>query len=116
MCFAVPLMPSFSRGTSFVSIAYVSALVSVKLVRFRLKRPYSPASASFRLHSLSVRLHRLMYRSEDRRTPDLTVSKVSCRFCGRLSSSPGGSVLPTNSSWTLIVACLRQTASSWKLR
>lgn len=59
-CFAVPLMPSFSKGTSLVSMAYASALVSVTEVRFRLNRPYSLAMASLRLQSRSTRLHRLI--------------------------------------------------------
>jgi len=40
------------------------------------------------------------------------VSKVSWRFWGRESSRFGGRDLPVNSSWTEMVACLRQTASS----
>lgn len=59
-CFAVLLIPSLSRGTSFVSTAYVSLLVSVKLVRFKLNRPYSVAMASLRLHNRSTRLHTAM--------------------------------------------------------
>jgi hypothetical protein len=51
--------------------------------------------------------------SVERRTPARTVSNVSPRFVGRESSRFGGSGLPVNSSWTDIVACLRQTASSW---
>lgn len=59
-CFAVALMPSFSSGTSFWSIAKASFVVSVIDVRFMPKRPYSAAMASLRLHRRSTRLQRLM--------------------------------------------------------
>lgn len=98
MCLAVLLIPSLSSGTSFVSMAYVSALVSVRVFRFMFRRPYSAAMPSLRLQTRSTRLQRLMYRSALLLTPDRTVSKVSCRFWGRLSSKLGGRARLTNSS------------------
>jgi hypothetical protein len=92
----------------------VSSVVAVMDVRFAPKRPYSAAIASLRLHKRSTRLHRLMYKSAERRTPERTVSKVSCKFCGSESSRVGGRERPMNSSCTEMVACLRQTASSWE--
>lgn len=41
------------------------------------------------------------------------MSNVSFRFEGNESSRSGGNDFPTNSSWTDIVACLRQTDSSY---
>jgi hypothetical protein len=96
-----------------VSQAYVSREASVRMCSAVEKRKYSAAMPSFRLHNRSSMLHRLMYTSADRRTPERTVSKSSGSVLGSESSRSGGSGLPVNSSWTEIVACFLQTASSY---
>ena len=114
MCLAVALIPSFSKGTSFVSIVYVSAVVSVRLCSAKLNFRLSAARPSLRFARRSVKLQRLTYISADLFTPARQVSKVSFKLGGRLSSKFAGSVLPTNSSCTDTVACLRQTDSSYQ--
>lgn len=111
-CLAVECKPSFSSGTSFVSMAYESCDASAALTSAPEKRKYSCARPSLRLISLSISVHMLMCISALRRTPERTVSKSSGRVGGRESSRVGGKARPMNSSCTLMVACLRQTESS----
>jgi len=111
-CLAVDARPSLRAGTSDVSQAYVSRDASVRVCSAVEKRKYSTAMPSFRLHNRSIMLHKLIYTSAERLTPERTVSNSSGSVLGRESSKSGGSGLPVNSSWTEMVACFLQTANS----
>lgn len=112
-CLLIACRPSLSNGTSLVSVAYVSALTSVNEMSDSAMRAWSAATPSVRLTRRSMRLETVMYSSALRLTPARVRLKSSSRVGGRESSRPGGKERPVNSSCTEMVACLRQTESSW---
>jgi len=104
--------PSLRRGTSFVSSGYVSEDSSVRDASVDESRAVSIAMPSLRFIRRSNMVQRLIYVSEERRTPDRTVAIRLSRSAGREDSSDGGRGLLVNSSSRVRFACLRETDNS----